>query len=79
MPTATNVIDLTKAFDKVDHNILDKLYALGLSKYPLLWFNLYLHIGASVSVSMALRIHHYGKRGTSGFFPRAIAVFHFHQ
>ena len=37
-------IDLTKAFDMVDHYlVLDKLPAIGLSKHSLLWFNSYLH------------------------------------
>ncbi|XDV43619.1 hypothetical protein PO909_012067 [Leuciscus waleckii] len=42
--TGAIFIDLTKAFDMVDHYILlDKLYAIGLSKSAVLWFNSYLH------------------------------------
>ena len=37
-------IDLTKAFDLVNHYLLlDKLYDIGLSRQALLWFNSYLH------------------------------------
>ena len=37
-------IDLTKAFDLVDHYLLlDKLYNIGLSRQALLWFSSYLH------------------------------------
>ena len=37
-------IDLTKAFDLVDHYLLlDKLFSMGLSQNILLWFNAYLH------------------------------------
>lgn len=37
-------IDLTKAFDMVDHfMLLDKLYAIGFSKLSVMWFNSYLH------------------------------------
>lgn len=42
--TGAIFIDLTKAFDMVNHYILlDKLYAIGLSKSAVLWFNSYLH------------------------------------
>ena len=42
--TGAIFIDLTKAFDMVNHYILlDKLYAIGLSKSAVLWFNAYLH------------------------------------
>ena len=44
MPTGAIFIDLTKAFDMVNHYLLlDKLYAIGLSRQALLWFNSYLH------------------------------------
>lgn len=44
MSTGAIFIDLTKAFDMVDHYLLlDKLYAIGLSRHSLLWFNSYLH------------------------------------
>ena len=44
MSTGAIFIDLTKAFDMVDHYmLLDKLHAIGLSKQSLLWFNSYLH------------------------------------
>lgn len=37
-------IDLSKAFDLVDHYVLlDKLSAIGLAQNALLWFNAYLH------------------------------------
>lgn len=37
-------IDLSKAFDMVNHYLLlDKLHAIGLSKEAILWFNSYLH------------------------------------
>ena len=42
--TGAIFIDLSKAFDMVDHYLLlDKLQAIGLSKDSLLWFNSYLH------------------------------------
>ena len=42
--TGAIFIDLTKAFDLVDHYLLlDKLYSIGLSRNALLWFNSYLH------------------------------------
>ena len=42
--TGAIFIDLTKAFDLVNHYLLlDKLYAIGLSRNALLWFNSYLH------------------------------------
>lgn len=41
---STGAIDLTKAFDLVDHYILlGKLYSIGLSEQSILWFNSYLH------------------------------------
>ena len=44
MSTGAIFIDLSKAFDMVDHYLLlDKLQAIGLSKDSLLWFNSYLH------------------------------------
>ncbi len=44
MITGAIFIDLTKAFDMVDHYLLlDKLLASGLSRHSLLWFNSYLH------------------------------------
>jgi len=44
MPTGAIFIDLTKAFDMVDHYLLlDKLYAIGLSSDSLLFFNSFLH------------------------------------
>lgn len=44
MSTGAIFIDLTKAFDLVDHYILlDKLYNIGLSEQSILWFNSYLH------------------------------------
>ena len=44
MSTGAIFIDLSKAFDMVDHYLLlDKLYAIGLSRQALLWFNSYLH------------------------------------
>lgn len=42
--TGAVYIDLTKAFDLVDHYLLlDKLFAIGLDQKALLWFNAYLH------------------------------------
>ncbi len=42
--TGAIFIDLSKAFDLVDHYLLlDKLYSIGLSQNALLWFNAYLH------------------------------------
>lgn len=42
--TGAIFIDLTKAFDLVDHYLLlDKLHAIGLFQHALLWFNSYLH------------------------------------
>ena len=42
--TGAIFIDLTKAFDLVDHYLLlDKLYSIGMSRNSLLWFNSYLH------------------------------------
>ena len=44
MHTGAIFIDLTKAFDMVDHYLLlDKLYAIGLSQHSSFWFNAYLH------------------------------------
>ena len=44
MSTGAIFIDLSKAFDMVDHYlVLDKLTAIGLSKHSILWFNSYLH------------------------------------
>jgi len=44
MCTGALFLDLTKAFDLVDHYLLlDKLYSFGLSTSSLLWFNSYLH------------------------------------
>lgn len=44
MSTGAIFIDLTKAFDLVDHYILlDKLHNIGLSKESVFWFNSYLH------------------------------------
>lgn len=44
LSTGAIFIDLTKAFDMVDHYLLlDKSYAIGLPKHSLLWFNSYLH------------------------------------
>lgn len=44
MPTGAIFIDLTKAFDMVDHyRLLDKLYAIGLSFDSLLFFYYFLH------------------------------------
>lgn len=43
-PTGAIFIDLTKAFDMVDHYLLlDKLYAIGFSSDSLLFFNSFLH------------------------------------
>lgn len=45
LSTGAIFIDLTKAFDLVDHYILlDKLYSIGLSEQSVLWFNSYLHL-----------------------------------
>ncbi len=42
--TGAIFIDLSKAFDMVDHYLLlDKLYSIGLSQHALLWFSTYLH------------------------------------
>ena len=42
--TGALFIDLSKAFDLVDHYLLlDKLYSIGLSRKSLLWFSSYLH------------------------------------
>lgn len=42
--TGAIFIDLSKAFDMVDHYLLlDKLAAIGLNRDALLWFNSYLH------------------------------------
>ncbi len=42
--TGAIFIDLSKAFDLVDHYLLlDKLFAIGLDQNALLWFNAYLH------------------------------------
>ena len=42
--TGAIFIDLSKAFDVVDHYLLlDKLYSIGLQRNALLWFNAYLH------------------------------------
>ncbi len=42
--TGAIFIDLSKAFDMVDHYLLlDKLYSIGFSQHALLWFNSYLH------------------------------------
>uniref|UniRef100_A0A3P9J1E7 Reverse transcriptase domain-containing protein n=1 Tax=Oryzias latipes TaxID=8090 RepID=A0A3P9J1E7_ORYLA len=44
MLTGALFIDLTKAFDVVDHYLLlDKLHSIGLDRSSLLWFNSYLH------------------------------------
>lgn len=44
MCTGAIFLDLTKAFDLVDHYLLlDKLHAFGFSSSTLLWFNSYLH------------------------------------
>uniref|UniRef100_A0A8C7WUV5 Reverse transcriptase domain-containing protein n=1 Tax=Oryzias sinensis TaxID=183150 RepID=A0A8C7WUV5_9TELE len=44
MLTGALFIDLTKAFDMVDHYLLlDKLHSIGLDRSSLLWFNSYLH------------------------------------
>lgn len=44
LSTGAIFIDLTKAFDLVDHYILlDKLYNIGLSEQSILWFSSYLH------------------------------------
>lgn len=44
MCTGAIFLDLTKAFDLVDHYLLlDKLHAIGLSRSSLLWFSSYLH------------------------------------
>ncbi len=42
--TGAIFIDLSKAFDMVDHYLLlDKLYSIGFSQNALFWFNSYLH------------------------------------
>ena len=42
--TGAIFIDLSKAFDLVDHYLLlDKLYSIGFSQNALLWFNSYRH------------------------------------
>lgn len=42
--TGAIFIDLSKAFDMVDHYLLlDKLFSIGLSHQAVLWFNAYLH------------------------------------
>ena len=42
--TGAVFIDVTKAFDLVDHyHLLDKLHSVGLSHNALLWFHTYLH------------------------------------
>ena len=44
MLTGAIFIDLTEAFDMVDHYLLlDTLHAIGLSDSSLLWFNSYFH------------------------------------
>merc|ERR1712131_521788 len=44
MGTGAIFIDLSKAFDMVDHYLLlDKLYSIGFSQDALFWFNCYLH------------------------------------
>lgn len=44
MPSGAIFIDLSKAFDLVDHYLLlDKLHAIGLSRTALLFFNSFLH------------------------------------
>lgn len=41
--TGAIFIDLSKAFDMVNHYLLDKLSSIGLTRNALLWFNAYLH------------------------------------
>ena len=73
-------IDLTKAFDMVNHYIhLDKLYAIGLSKSAVLWFNSYLHYrNQSVSFNAALsqpRIIEMGVPQGSSLGPLLLSIF----
>ena len=43
MMTGRILIDLQKAFDTIDHDVLlQKLYAIGFSKYTVNWFKSYL-------------------------------------
>ena len=50
MPTGAIFIDLSKAFDMIDHYLLlDKLYAIGLSTNSLLFFNNFFILEVSVS------------------------------
>lgn len=75
--TGALFIDLTTAFDMVDHYLLlDKLYSIGLNSSSILRFNSYLHLRRQCVSFRGSHSDFHRQRGASGFLgPLLFSIF----